>query len=235
MDKLLSTLQKICLFKDKTTQELETLFEGLHIFVSTYPSGKEIISDGEPASRMGIILAGKVEAQKLFPSGKTVTIARFGEYESIAEAAIFASPNVHHANIVATEESDILFIPREHLLTLFARDSSLAAKLLEIFANRIILLNRKIELLSLESTRQKIAHFLLKEMKIQQSREHIILPFSKKVLAEHMNITRPSLSRELGKMCEEEWISMSGRRITILNLNALENVLLFIPQQKTHQ
>ena len=223
---LTSALQKIPLFKDKTPEELSTLFQGLHIVVSNYPAGKEIISDGKPASRMGIVLSGKVEAQKLFPSGKTVTIARFGEYESIAEAAIFASPNVHHANIVVTEESDILFISREDLLTLFSRDSSLTEKLLHIFANRIILLNRKIEMLSLGSARQRIAHFFLKEMKKQQSRKQIILPFSKKILAEHINMTRPSLSRELGKMCDAGWISMSGRKITIHNLSALEGVLL---------
>ena len=226
MNILTSTLYKIPLFKEKSPQELSTLFQDLHIVVSSYPAGKEIIADGEPASRMGIVLSGKVEAQKLFPSGKTVTIARFGKHESIAEAAIFASPNVHHANIVATEESDILFISREDLLTLFSRDSSLTERLLEIFANRIILLNRKIELLSLESARQKIAHFLLKEIKKQQSPEQITLPFSKKVLAEHMNITRPSLSRELGRMCDEGYIAMSGRRITIHNLTALEDLLL---------
>lgn len=226
MNILTSALQKIPLFKDKTPEELTTLFQGLHINVSSYPAGKEIIADGEPASRMGIVLSGKVEAQKLFPSGKTVTIARFGELESIAEAAIFASPNVHHANIVATEESEILFISRGDLLILFSRDSSLTEKLLEIFANRIILLNRKIELLSLESARQKIAHFLLKEIKKQQSSEQITLPFSKKVLAEHMNITRPSLSREFIRMCDEGYLSMSGKKITIHSLTALEDLLL---------
>lgn len=226
MEKYFSILHKLPMLKDKTPKDMTKYFKDINIVVSSYPKGAVVISDTEPADSLGIVISGSVEAQKIFPSGKTLTIARFGEFELIAEAAVFSSPNVYHATIVCREDSKILFISREDLLLLFSRDNNIVVHFLELFSNRIILLNQKIELLSLESTRQKIAHFLIKEMKKQNSHELVVLPFSKLVLAEHMNITRPSLSRELAKMSTDGWISVSGRRISIKDLNALENVLL---------
>jgi len=226
LKKYLSLLHDLPFFNHKNPEEILHLLQGINIINSSYPKGAVILSDAEPADRLGIVISGSVEAQKIFPSGKTLTIARFTQSDLIAEAAIFSSPNVHHATIIARENCEILFISRGDLLLLFSRDPDIMAHFLELFSNRIILLNQKIELLSLETTRQKIAHFLLKEMKNQDSQDIVTLPFSKLILAEHMNITRPSLSRELSKMSAAGWISVAGRKISILNLDALENSLL---------
>lgn len=226
MEIFLSLLHNLPFLKHKSPEEISNLLQGVNIINSSYSKGTVILSDTEPAEHLGIVISGSVEAQKIFPSGKTLTIARFKQSDLIAEAAVFSSPNVHHATIIARENCEILFISRSDLLLLFSRDPDIMAHFLELFSNRIILLNQKIELLSLETTRQKIAHFLLKEMRKQQSPDIVTLPFSKLILAEHMNITRPSLSRELSKMSADGWISVTGRKINILDLDALENSLL---------
>ena len=44
-------------------------------------------------------------------------------------------------------------------------------------------------------------------------------------MADYLNATRPSLSRELMKMQDEGMLSVSGRQITVLDQDSLKGVL----------
>jgi hypothetical protein len=79
--------------------------------------------------------------------------------------------------------------------------------------------------LSLDTTRKKIANLLLKEYKKTNSL-NIILPYSKEKMAKLLNVTRPSLSRELTNMKDEGLIDYYKNKFTILDLGALEDYLL---------
>ncbi|HER24410.1 MAG TPA: helix-turn-helix domain-containing protein [Candidatus Atribacteria bacterium] len=60
----------------------------------------------------------------------------------------------------------------------------------------------KVKMLSLENIRKKIENFLVEEYKKRRS-NIIKVSLSRKEIAEHMGIQRPSLSRELIKMKKE--------------------------------
>jgi CRP-like cAMP-binding protein len=91
---------------------------------------------------------------------------------------------------------------------------------LELLSNKLLILNKKVKMLSLESIRKKIENFLMEEYKKQRS-NIIKVSLSRKEMAEHMGIQRPSLSRELIKMRKEGIIEFDKKAITIKDIGVL--------------
>jgi len=77
--------------------------------------------------------------------------------------------------------------------------------------------------LSLESIRKKIENFLMEEYKKQGS-NIIKVSLSRKEMAEHMGIQRPSLSRELIKMRDVGIIDFNREVIIIKDMAALSKL-----------
>ena len=82
-------------------------------------------------------------------------------------------------------------------------------------------LNRKVQILSCSSLRQKIAMFLIQNM---DRDKRCISGLGREEMADLLNTARPSLSRELMKMQEEGIIEIDKKHIIIKNIEALENL-----------
>jgi len=91
---------------------------------------------------------------------------------------------------------------------------------LELLSSKLLILNKKVKMLTLGSIRQKIGNFLMEEHN-KQGGNIIKVSLSRKEMAEHMGIQRPSLSRELIKMREEEIIEFNKKVIIIKDIKAL--------------
>ena len=52
-----------------------------------------------------------------------------------------------------------------------------------------------------------------------------MIPFPKATWAEYLNVSRPSLSRELKFLCEQGVIKMNKNKIVILRKDLLESLL----------
>ena len=83
-------------------------------------------------------------------------------------------------------------------------------------------MNRKIKILGSSSIREKIVKFLMQEC---HGQDLVQLTMSREKWADYLNVTRPSLSRELGNMVQEGMIALQGKQIRILDAAALEDYL----------
>lgn len=219
-----AALRKNMLFRNKTEQEITDILARINPSVGSYSRNEQIVREGEPADRMGIVITGIVEVQKMYSTGKVVTVSRFSTGSTFGEAVIFSKTNVYPATVIAAESASILMFAKKELLALFALDTEIMALFMQNMSERLVLLNQRIEILSLGTLRQRIAHFLLKEMK-QQKTERIRIPFNKRVWAEHLNSARPSLSRELCYMRDQGWIAFDDATVDILKVGELEGLL----------
>ena len=225
MESYSACLQKSYLFKNKQPAEIQSLLSQIHYQIQDFSENEMIFAAGQPADTLGIVLSGMVAVQKIFPSGKIVTVSSRSDFDLLADATLFAQTNCYPATLVAATGSRILLLPKPELLKLFALDQAIMLNFLCSVANRIFMLNHKIELLSLNSIQAKIAHYLISAS--EQSGSAVIrLPFSKKAWAEHLNVSRTSLSRELRQLSTGGLISFSKRRIVINDINGLQRILL---------
>lgn len=224
MDKLLQVLQQSALFHKKALNEIAGLLAKIHYRIREYRENEIIFSVNQPADTLGIILEGCVDVKKDFLSGKVITVTTRSQFDLLADAAMFSGARYYPGTIFACKPSKIFLLHKQDLLQLFTLDQAIMLNFLCSVSNRMLALNQKIEILSLSSIQSKIAHFLVTQSQAQRS-EIITLPFSKKSWAEHLNVSRTSLSRELRWLETANLIAFCNRTIHIKQLTKLSELL----------
>ena len=91
-------------------------------------------------------------------------------------------------------------------------------------ASAAYMLQQRLELMSYNGIAQKAAFWLLLQAR-QSGKDSVRIPDSVSKWAMLMNVSRPSLHRELKKLEEEGIVSCSSGIIRILDAVALEEVL----------
>lgn len=223
MQPFVHELNQCVLFRHLSAPALWDLLAGVSYQVRDYQRGEVIFSPHDPACTLGILLSGSADVQKIFPSGRVITLNRRHAPDMVADASLFAAIE-HYPSIITTCAASRLFlIQREALLVLFRREASIMPAFLTSVSNRVLALNHTIELLSLHSVAAKIAFFLCQEQK-KQGRCTITLKMTKKALAEHLNVSRTTLSRELKQLENRGLLTLDKRAITLHCPDALEDL-----------
>lgn len=91
-------------------------------------------------------------------------------------------------------------------------------------SNATFMLQQRLELLSYNGIAQKAAFWLLMQAR-QTGKDVVKIPESVSKWAMIMNVSRPSLHRELKRLEDEQIISYDPPSVTILSIDDLQNVL----------
>jgi len=220
MNVLSGNLKRCILFKDMKCEDLSNFLNMSNYTIKKYPKGNVVVIEGSKCKELGILLDGLLEAQALHLSGKLLTLTRLKPMEIFGEAILFSKVNKFPATIEAVKDSKIMFIKKENLINCLTNCHKFMENFLELLSNKLLILNKKVKMLSLENIRKKIENFLMEEYKKQKS-NIIKVSLSRKEMAEHMGIQRPSLSRELIKMRKEGIIEFDKKVIIIKDIGAL--------------
>jgi len=220
MNALSDHLKKCILFKDMEREDLSNFLNLSNYNIKKYSKGNVVVIEGSKCEELGILLEGLLEAQALYPSGKLLTLTQLKPVEIFGEAVLFSKMNEFPATIEAIKDSKIMFIKKENLINCLTNCHKFMENLLELLSDKLLILNKKVKMLSLENIRKKIENFLVEEYKKQRS-NIIKISLSRKEMAEHMGIQRPSLSRELIKMKKEGLIEFDKKTIIIKDMMAL--------------
>lgn len=220
MSVLSDNLKGCILFRNMKCEDLSNFLNMSNYTIKKYPKGSVLVIDGSKCEELGILLEGLLEAQALYPSGKLLTLAQLKPVETFGEAILFSKMNKFPATIGAIRDSKIMFIKKKNLINCLTNCHKFMENFLELLSNKLLILNKKVKMLSLESIRKKIGNFLMEEYNKQGSNT-IKVFLSRKEMAEHMGIQRPSLSRELIKMRKEGIIEFDKKVIIIKDMAAL--------------
>lgn len=221
----LEALKKCVLFKNVHEDTISKLFGSFAFTIKEYNPKDIIAIQGDDCDSLGIIIKGNIEIHKPFESGQVVTINHFSEGNIFGEALVFSGSHEYPANIISSDNSKVLFISREDIVELMSMNKIILNNFVGVLSNRILMLNDRMTNLSYNSVRKKVANMILTAHRKQKSL-NIRLPYGRKKTAELLNIPRPSLSRELVNMKNENIIDFYKNEITILNLKELEDSLI---------
>ena len=210
----MDSLSKCILFYSLSNEEILSLMDGINYSIKCYNNQDVVAIEGDTCDNLSIILSGEIEIHKPFSSGKIVTISHFTAGNVFAESLVFSDKKEYPATVISTSDSCIMNIPRSELIQMLSKHPRVLENFAGVLSRRIHMLNDRITSLSLDSTRKKIVNILLLEYGRQKSK-YLLLPYSRKKMAELLNIPRPSLSRELMKMREDELIDFYKNRIKI--------------------
>lgn len=225
MSNLLTVLKSCRLFDNLHEGQIAHLLNVLGAKTEHYKKEATIAIEGDVCNQLGIVIDGKIELQNILPSGKVVTLIQFGPGEVFGEALIFSKQTEYPITITTATPCSVLFIDKKEVIFLLTHHPVLLENFLGLLSDKLFFMNKKVKVLSLETIRQKICDFLLKEYK-NQKKLKLNIPYSRKEMAELMSLQRPSLSRELINMRDEGLIDFDKHTIEILDLEGIELEIL---------
>ena len=219
-----SVLEKSTLFLGIPASELRGDLETVPHHMQCYDKGETVFHLMEDASRIGIIIEGRVQAQKPFPNGSQINVSIRSPGELIGPAAVFSQNQKYPCDIVALEPATIMMFHREDILLLLQKDIRIMRNFMKELATAAYMLQQRLELLSYSGIAQKAAFYLLIHAR-QSGQRTIRIPDSISNWAMIMNVSRTSLHRELKKLEADKIISYNPPTIEIHDPDALQNVL----------
>ncbi|MEW5724477.1 MAG: Crp/Fnr family transcriptional regulator [Thermodesulfobacteriota bacterium] len=189
----------------------------------SYDRGEVIFAEGDKAEGLYVVSDGRVKIYKLSPEGKEQILHIFGPGEPIGEVAVFAGRGFP-AYAEALEKSAALIFPRPALIDLIRRNPDLALSLIGVLSLRLRRFANLIEDLSLKEVPGRLAAYLLILSQRAGGADEIELDITKGQLAALLGTIPETLSRILARMVRQELIELAGRKIRIMDREALEDL-----------
>ena len=219
-----SVLEKSTLFSGVPAKELRDDLEAVPHHIQCYDKGETVFHLMEDANRLGVVLEGRVQAQKPFPNGSQINVSIRNPGELIGPAAVFSRSQKYPCDVVSLEPVTIMMFRREDILLLLQKDLRIMKNFMSELATATFMLQQRVELLSYSGIAQKAAFYLL--IHTRQSGKNVIrIPDSVSNWAMIMNVSRSSLHRELKKLEAEGIISYDPPTVKIHDPERLQSVL----------
>ena len=218
----------------------------------TFEKGEIIAKEGDLCNAIGIISEGQIAVQKISTSGEFATIALLSEGDFFGADIIYSSNNTYQTTLETMKTSKVRFISKDVMNKIMDQCPTVKDNFLRILSDRVSYQNRRIELLSQKTLREKVAYYLIElynhsnknleeslpetckkcEMFGKESCKYpsesrtVELPVSKEIAAKYLAMPRPSFSRELISMEKDGLIKVNGRRITLCDVARLETEIV---------
>ena len=217
-------LKKCALFRNVPEDDLMKILQGFECNVRVFEKGETVFRFMDHAESVGIVLEGSIAGIKPFPDGSemSVTLRRPGDL--LGQAAAFSAMRRYPCDLIARERSSVLILQRADLLSLMRKDARIMENFITGIASVTYMLQRRLELTGFRGIAQKAAFWLLMKSE-EMGKKRIMLPGSVSNWAAMMNVSRPSLHRELRKMENDGLISYAPPEIEILNAEGLKALL----------
>lgn len=180
-----------------------------------YAKGACIHLESDLCATTEIIIEGQIVVERIDESGYAMTITHFGPDEVLGANLIFSRRPNYPMTVSARTNATLLSIDKTLVFTLCAENPEFLRVFLAYISDHTLVLGDKIKHFVNRSIRESLIAFLSMEINKQGSYT-ILLPMSKKALADRIGIQRTSLSRELQKMKQDGLITYDVSSITVV-------------------
>ena len=216
-----SFLKKTILFHNLKDQELKEAFSYLKTRVASFEKKETIFHAGFPTSELGVVLSGSVHIENYDLWGNRTILGHVEPGGIFAESYALFPKEAMMVDVIANEPAKILFID---IYNFISKEYPAYSSYRKIYQNLLIAASRKnLELssrifhTSSKTIRGRISSYLSGQSIRCHSTEFSI-PFNRQQLADYLSVDRSALSKELGKMREEELIRFRKNHFEIIEL-----------------
>lgn len=192
-----------------------------------YLAGQRLFSPGDRSTGLPILVKGRVRIYRVTEDGREQTLSVVTPYQTLGETALFRPDGRHVSYASCLEGTTVLVLPPARLRDLMHQHPDLSMRFLAAFSERIEALEARVEEMALLSLEQRLARHLLELARSGDRRGRgveVELTMSTAELASLLGGARESLSRALIRFRKEGLVEGQGRRIVLLDLEALARV-----------
>jgi len=227
LEKYLEAVSKTSLFQGIEREDIQAMLNCLKPRVYDYKKNDYIVTGGEAYENVGIVLKGAATVSKENAKGDRIVMTILKQGDIFGEIIAFSSQMTWPATVQAQEACVVLFLPRGKIIgecdQMCSWHRTLIRNFLRIISERAIMLNKKVEYLTIKSMRGKISTYLLEQYS-RRGDLNITLPLNRNELSDFLNVSRPSMSREMSKMKEEGIIDFHLTAVKIMDLEGLKHM-----------
>lgn len=210
---------KVPLFKQITEAQLKNLLPCLQAQTRNYKRDQYLFLEGDPATKIGILLSGSILLLKEDYYGNRNVYNIVNELELFGTSFAFADIEDLPVSAVANEDSKVMWIECGRIARTCSKaclfHTQLIENLLQITAQKSIQLQQKIEFAFKKTTKEKVMAYLMNEAKIANSNTFTI-PYDRQALADYLGVERSAMSTEIGKLQKEGRIKVNRNHFQIL-------------------
>ena len=187
--------------------------------VRHYPRNTVLFFQGDPADRFCVIFEGWVKLFRQTPDGHESVLHLSGPKDSFAEAAIFDS---HDFPVTAEVVYDarILVIPADTFLERLRSSADICLDMMAALSRRNRFLVQTVEQMSVKSSAERLAMFLISLCSGEEASYEIHLPLDKGLIAGRLNMQPETLSRAFAKL-RTMGVSTKGNQVLLADVQGL--------------
>ncbi|MFA9423557.1 MAG: Crp/Fnr family transcriptional regulator [Sedimentibacter sp.] len=225
MNETIRVIKENQLFESINENDIQKILKCSNSVVESYHENQAIFEKDDTIVEVGIVIEGKLNLVSQKYSGTRVIVTTLEQNDLFGEALIFCSVKKSPYDLVSSGDSKILMIPYSIFINMCSElcdfHKQLINNMLTILSDKIIMLNNKMSILNAETLRGRIAVYLLT---LQKKTNAFIfnMPMNRQQLSEFLNVTRPSLSRELSNMQKDGIIEIYRSTVKIKDLKRLQ-------------
>ncbi len=219
------TLRKFPLFSELSIEQFRKITSIAKVV--KFKKNHFIFFDGDLYKGFYILLKGTVKISKITNDGKESVLHIIKPLNAFADVPLFEGGN-YPANSQTLEESIVIFISKEGFLSLIKEDPEMSLRMICGFAKRLRELTYKIEKFSSKEVINRLAEYLLKEIKTNNTDKldepFLRLSVPKNTIAAYLGTVSETLSRNFNKLQKDEIIKVKGKTIIILDYPRLKKL-----------
>ena len=219
MEKYFSVLRQSPLFQGIADDDIPGLLACLGAAVRQMGKQQYILTEGEPATRLGILLSGSaaVVHQDIYGNRSILSLVQPGQL--FAESFACAGAKTLPVSVIAQEDSAIMLIDCRRITQSCSNacgfHNQMIYNLLQAVAARNLEFHQKLEITAKRTTREKLMAYLLSQAKLVGRREFTI-PYDRQGLADYLGVERSAMSAELSKLQKEGILITNRSHFTLL-------------------
>jgi CRP-like cAMP-binding protein len=195
-------LKKTGLFTNINNDDLSILFNCMEAMTHNVRKGQFVILEGDKLEYIGIVLSGQLNIIREYYNGSRSLLAAVTPGGVFAEALCCAGVAESPVTVTADADSSVMLLDFSRILHTCRNSCSFHTKLIEnmlsLIAKKNIMLQTRMELVSLKSVRTKVLRYLESFAPIQG--KEIAIPFNREEMADFLCVERSALSHELSRM-----------------------------------
>lgn len=227
MQDYIQMLKNTFICKGLTDEEFMYFVSKANVQVRKYRKNEFVFRETQKPTKLFLLVDGYISVYRDTMSGKILPIADIVDGGDIfGEVYLYMQKPRYDLNAIAKKESLVMTLDSQ-IFNLPENEVHLAyykitKNLLTMFARKAFTLNTKIQVLNSGSLRQRIVRYITNCEEVDGV---VKMTLTREEMADFLNTTRPSLSRELSNMQKEGLIEIKGKQIILLDEEALADCL----------
>ena len=208
------TVKECTIFKNFSIDEIIEIFSVISFYEKDYKKNDIILAENTKVEYFGIITNGKIALSNFDYFGNRNILNVFEKGDSFAEALVSLEIQIPH-EVISLTDSSIVWIEYKSLSKSLYYPKILN-NLLNIISTKNLILNKKLQILSKRTTREKILEYLSNQKKALSLDSNFEINLNRNEMADYLALDRSNLSRELGKLKKEGIIDFKKNKFKLL-------------------